>query len=165
MRCSFSRQCPVITSRDYPQRKAFQLLAETKARFEAEFANDFNFAKPSGLSKKAQKLFSEIAHKYDAAAKADKVAHVALQVEQVKGVMQNNINAALKNQENLNSLMESTANMKTEASTFQRSTVRAKNRFWWQNVKLMIAISVLVLVLVLLITIPLVSHHTAKEST
>jgi predicted membrane-bound mannosyltransferase len=74
----------------------------------------------------------------------------------VKGVMQNNINAVLKNQDNLETLLESSSNMRDDAATFQRSAVRAKNKFWWQNIRLMIAVGVLLIVLVAVIVVPIV---------
>ncbi len=48
------------------------------------------------LSRRARALFADVAAKYQNLAAVDKVANVALQVEEVKGVMQNNINAVLK---------------------------------------------------------------------
>lgn len=145
-----------MTAPDYPQRNAFKLLATLRNEFEAEFATDFNSTRANGLTKKAKPLLKRVLGQYDNGAAQDKVSSVALQVEEVKGVMQDNINAVLKNQENLDTLLESSNVMRDDASTFKRSAVAAKKRFWWQNVRLMIAIVVLLIVLVLVVALPLV---------
>jgi Synaptobrevin len=147
----------VITAKDFPQRNAFKLLEEVRIEFEKEYADEFNSSKAFGLNKKARPLLKNIASKYDGTAANTKLQAVALQVDEVKGTMQSNINAVLKNQENLDTLLESSSTMRTDASAFQKSAVKVKDRLWWQNVRLMIAIIVLLIVLVLIIVIPIVS--------
>lgn len=86
----------VITSQNYPQRTAFKLLSEARAEFEKEFKTELAQAKNSGLSKIAKPFLKRIMDRFEDVARADKITNVSLQVEQVKGVMQNNIQAALK---------------------------------------------------------------------
>lgn len=144
-----------VTAAEYPQRLAFKMLSDVRARFEAGFGNEFNSARAGGLTKKTRAMFAELAARYEDAGGDDKLASVAMQVEEVKGAMQNNISAVLKNQDNLETLLESSSNMRTDASAFQRSAVSAKNRFWWQNTKLMLAICVGLVVLVAAIAGPI----------
>jgi hypothetical protein len=147
----------VITSKEFAQRSAFKLLEEIRDEFEKEFADAFNSSKSFGLNKKTRALFKTITSKYEGTAPGSKMQNVALQVDEVKGAMQNNINAVLKNQENLETLLESSSTMRTDASAFQKSAVKVKDRLWWQNMRLMIAIVVLLIVLVLIIVIPIVT--------
>ena len=86
----------VITSTSYPQRTAFQMLYEVQTKFENEFGSRFSLAKEGELNKPAKSLLQECVNKYEHIEKVDRVAHVALQVDEVKGAMQNNINAVLK---------------------------------------------------------------------
>jgi Synaptobrevin/Regulated-SNARE-like domain len=151
----------VITSKEYPQRNAFKLLGELRNQFEEEFSDEFNSARASGLNKKTKAMFKALADKYENAGGTDRIANVTLQVEEVKGVMQKNINAVLKNRDNLETLLESSSNMRNDASTFQRSAVRVKNKLWWQNVRLMIAIVVLLVALAAVIVVPLVAKKSA----
>jgi hypothetical protein len=146
-----------VTAKEYPQRLAFKLLSELRGEFEAAYGDEFNSARAGGLTKKTRAMFGAIAAKYEDAGGKDKITSVSMQVDEVKGAMQNNINAVLKNQENLETLLESSSNMRTDASAFQRSAVQAKNRFWWQNIRLMIAIAVLLGVLVIVIVVPIVA--------
>lgn len=72
------------------------MLNELQTRFEDSFGRDLGSAGDLALSRRARSLFAEVATKYQDSAAVDKVSNVALQVEEVKGVMQNNINAVLK---------------------------------------------------------------------
>lgn len=144
-----------ITAKEYPQRLAFKMLGDIRTSFEKIHGDSFNKAKAHGLDKKSKVMFGEIATKYENAAKNDKLASVGLQVEQVKGAMQNNINAALKNQDNLESLLESSGNMRNDANSFQRSAMQAKNRFWYQNMRLMGGIVVALILLGVVIGVPI----------
>lgn len=152
-----------ITAKEYPQRLAFKLLSELRTEFEESLGNEFNSAKASGLNKKTKQMFSDLAGKYENGGGNDKIQSVSLQVEEVKGAMQANINHVLKNHENLETLLASSSNMRDDANSFQRTAVQAKNRFWWQNVKLMIAIGVALGILVIVIAVPIISKGSSSK--
>lgn len=86
----------VVTKMDYPQRTAFRMLSELARRFEDSFGAEFATARELSLSRTAGPLLSDLAKRYQDVATVDKVASVSVQVDAVKGVMQNNINAVLK---------------------------------------------------------------------
>lgn len=81
---------------DYPQRAAFRMLDELQRRFEDVFGAELATASALALSKPASALLADLARRHSDIATVDKVAAVAVQVDQVKGVMQSNINAVLK---------------------------------------------------------------------
>lgn len=138
-----------ICARDYSQRTAFRLLGELRAEFDARYSkDDIADAKYGGLSRSCRDTMKTVVAKYERLESVDKVAAVSVQVEEVKGVMQNNIESVLRNQENIETLLDQTDTMKNEATGFQRSANRAKDKMWWKNVKLQIVIIILVLVLV-----------------
>lgn len=86
----------MVTAADYPQRTAFRLLADVRAQFDKSYSRQISHAKTSELSKTARPLFAEFADKYQDPAQFDKIANVEQQVDQVKGMMRDNIEAALK---------------------------------------------------------------------
>lgn len=86
----------VITATNYPQRTAFKLLSEARAEFEEEFKTELAGGKNDGLAKVAKPFLKRMMGRYEDVAKEDKISSVALQVDQVKGLMQTNIQAALK---------------------------------------------------------------------
>lgn len=146
-----------ITAKEYPQRLAFKLLSELRTEFEETLGIEFNSARASGLNKKTRQMFGDLASKYENGGANDKIQNVSLQVEEVKGAMQTNINQVLKNHENLETLLATSSNMRDDASTFQRTAVQAKNKFWWQNVRLMVAIAVALGILVIVIAVPIIT--------
>ncbi|CDF38102.1 VAMP7b [Chondrus crispus] len=154
----------VITATNYPQRTAFKLLSEARAEFEQEFKTELAGGKNDGVAKVAKPFLKRMMDRYEDVAREDKISSVALQVDQVKGLMQTNIQAALKNQENLETLLDSSDTMRNEASTFNRSTKDAKERMRWKSLKMNIFIFVLVLTLALLVLIPLFMKKREGET-
>lgn len=146
----------VVAAREYPQRSAFKLLAEVRREFEATFADEVATARSGGLSRPARTLLKGLVDRYDEAAGGDRVAAVNLQVEEVQGVMAANIQSVLRNQDNLETLLDKSDAMRTEAATFQRSAGAVQKQLWWQNTRLMIIIGVLLVILLLVIILPIV---------
>lgn len=138
----------VVCSREYQQRTAFKFLGEVRREFDARFGNDVQDARQSSLTRSSRELFRTLCDKYNSVENVDKVASVSMQVEEVKDVMQNNIQSVLRNQENIETLLDQTDTMKNEATGFHRSANRAKDKMWWKNVKLQIVIVILILLLV-----------------
>lgn len=138
----------VVCAREYQQRTAFKFLGEVRRDFYASFENEIQTARHSSLSRPAKDLLRRLCEKYNSVQNVDKVAAVTLQVDEVKGVMQNNIQSVLRNQENIETLLDQTDTMKNEATGFQRSANRAKGKMWWKNVKLQIVIVILVIILI-----------------
>lgn len=94
--CSFMLRDAVITATNYPQRTAFKLLSEARAEFEQEFKTELAGGKNDGVAKVAKPFLKRMMDRYEDVAREDKISSVALQVDQVKGLMQTNIQAALK---------------------------------------------------------------------
>lgn len=143
----------VVCSKEYPQRAAFKFLGEVKREFEAEFGSRIPTARHSALSRASKPLLAELISQYNRVENVDKAAAVSLQVEEVKGAMQNNIQAALRNQENLETLLDKSDAMRNEATTFQRTAVQVKKKYWWQNVKLQIIIALIIIAIIILVIV------------
>ena len=143
----------VVCAREYQQRNAFKFLAEVRREFDDQFGDSVQTARHSSLSRPARELFRNLCERYNSAQNIDKVSAVNLQVEEVKGVMQNNIQSVLRNQENIETLLDQSDTMKNEATGFQRSANRAKDKMWWKNVKLQIVIVVLIIIIILAVII------------
>lgn len=81
-----------------------------------------------------------------------------MQVEGVKSQMNENIQSVLRNQENVETLLSQTDDMRTEANTFNRTAGAVKKKMWYQNLKLQAIIIVLIIILLLVIIVPLVTR-------
>lgn len=155
----------VVCEPDYAQRTAFKLLSELRSSFSAKFADDVPAARHSSLSRPARDTLRALCDKYNNVAGVDKVAAISVQVDAVKNTMQDNINSVLRNTENIETLLDQTHAMKNEASGFQRTAGRVKQKMWWQNFKMQLLIAILVVILILVIVVPLVAKNRKKSTT
>lgn len=78
----------------------------------------------------------------------DKVSQVMREVDQVKGVMSDNINQAMNNLESTEVLNEKASEMKAQSNMFNKQAKTAKNQMWWKNMKLNIIIAAVVLLII-----------------
>merc|ERR1711942_357958 len=58
------------------------------------------------------------------------------QVNEVVGVMRNNIDKVLERDSKLNDLDYRASNLEASSSMFQQSSRRLKKKYWWQNLKM-----------------------------
>lgn len=146
----------VVCSKEYQQRMAFKFLGDVRREFETEFGDDVAAARHSSLSKPARNLLRNLCTQYNSPAGVDKVASVSLQVEAVKGQMNENIQSVLRNTEHVETLVTQSDGMRNEAGHLGRSAGAVKNKMWYQNLKMQVIIVVLLIVLICVIVLPLV---------
>merc|ERR1711970_1538840 len=60
------------------------------------------------------------------------------QVNEVVGVMRNNIDKVLERDAKLNDLDYRASNLEASSSMFQQSSKRLRKKYWWQNLKMKI---------------------------
>lgn len=153
----------VVCSREYQQRLAFKFLGEVRREFESKFGDEVQTAREGSLSRPAKSTLKDICASHNSPGSGDKVQSVALQVEEVKGQMHNNIQSVLRNTDNVETLVNQSDTMMNEANTFNRGAVAARNNMWWQNKKMMVLILIGVLILFGVIAIPIV-RGKSKET-
>ena len=81
------------------------------------------------------------------------VADVQKQVDEVTGVMRENIDVALQNQTKAEDLVDKTEQLSSDADQFKKQSKSLKKRMWWQDKKLLLIIIGMVVVILLLIII------------
>lgn len=128
----------VVTPEAYKQSHAFSFLRELSGTFEKMHAATFPTANAHSLTRSSYKLFIQLVSKYQYPDELDKVAAVSEQVEQVKGIMQDNINNVMTNNENLEDLVQNTENMGREASEFQRGAQAVRRQMSWRNKRVLV---------------------------
>lgn len=75
---------------------------------------------------------------------ADSFGKVKGQIEDVKGVMVENIEKVLQRGEKIELLVDKTEALNQSAKKFQKASKSLKTAMWWKNVKMWILISVIV---------------------
>ena len=145
----------VFVSPSYPERVAKQIV-DKHARAVESMASDgtFNTHTPD-QSNAAKKGYAAVCKTLAADFEGgDKVAAVMREVDQVKGVMSENINSAMSNLSSAEELQSATEDMKAQSSMFNKQAKTAKKQMWLKNMKLNVIIGMIVLLVFCYATSP-----------
>ncbi|XP_072410037.1 vesicle-associated membrane protein 8 isoform X3 [Chiloscyllium punctatum] len=81
----------------------------------------------------------------------EKLANLQGQVNDVKGIMSQNIEKVLERGEKLDDLIIKTDDLQASADTFQKTSTKIARKMWWKNTKMIIIIVVIVVIIIILI--------------
>lgn len=81
------------------------------------------------------------------------------QVEEVKGILTQNIEKVMERGDRLDDLMDKTYELEEQSIRFQKTSRKVRTRFWWKNLKMKI-IMVCVAVIVVLVLILIILFST-----
>lgn len=149
-----------VTPSGIDKTKPFNFLTEIKKRFTSgpligramvagpgDLDRDFNFV----LSQQ-MKNFSKPGN--------STMSRLQSQVEEVKGVMTQNIEKVIERGDRLDDLMDKTEELEASAANFQRTSRKISKRYWWRNKKMtIIIVCVSIVVVVVIVLIILFSTH------
>ncbi|RVE73936.1 hypothetical protein OJAV_G00036220 [Oryzias javanicus] len=89
----------------------------------------------------------------------NKIKHVQLQVDEVIGVMQENISKVIERGERLDDLQDKSESLSDNASAFSSRAKQLHRRMWWRDMKMKIIIALVVIALLLIIIIPVILRY------
>jgi len=81
----------------------------------------------------------------------NKLAKVKAQVNEVKGVMMENIEKVLDRGEKIELLVDKTENLRYQADNFQKQGKQLRRRLWMQNMKVKLVVLGIIILLILII--------------
>jgi len=81
----------------------------------------------------------------------DKISAIHAELDDVKNIMQENIEKVVKRGENLQDLELTTQQLEAESGSFRVRATQLKNSIWWGNIRMKIIIGVVILVVIGLI--------------
>eukprot|EP00055_Hartaetosiga_balthica_P014572 m.80635 g.80635 ORF g.80635 m.80635 type:complete len:96 (-) comp8626_c0_seq1:228-515(-) len=87
-----------------------------------------------------------------------KLAEAQQQVDEVVGIMRENMDRVLERDAKLSDLEDRSDELKDGATRFQSSSKKLKKRMWWQNCKWTLALILVILVIIIIIVV----HFTKK---
>mmetsp|Transcript_37859 Transcript_37859/g.72546 ORF Transcript_37859/g.72546 Transcript_37859/m.72546 type:complete len:236 (+) Transcript_37859:276-983(+) len=147
----------VVTSATYPRRAAFDLLKDLHEKTSQHVPTEAVAActKHEELSRTCHAWLKEICKKYNDLGSVDKITSVSIQVDEVKTVMEGNINRILDNAEALNSVEDKAEGLRNNAMQFQRQSEDLRRILWWRNFKMKCIVGLLVACIVGYIVIPI----------
>uniref|UniRef100_A0A7S0X8N0 V-SNARE coiled-coil homology domain-containing protein n=1 Tax=Mantoniella antarctica TaxID=81844 RepID=A0A7S0X8N0_9CHLO len=153
----------VITSPDYPRRSAFQLLEEIRAKVDGSITPE-EVTRATKAGEHAKHAFlREACLRFEDVAEVDKITAVGAQVDEVKAVMEGNINKMLDNAETVNAVEDKSELLRAGAQQFQKRSDHVRRMMWWRLFKIKLIFGTLVLVVLGYILIPIIIEQTAKD--
>jgi hypothetical protein len=132
------------------------MLTELYPPYSEQFSLQFEAATINALSKQSKPTLSQFCKKYDDSAKVDKASSLNAKVELVKGTMQDNIAAMLRNTEQAESLAERSNQLNEQATVFQKKSKDLRKQMRCKNIKMTIILVSLVVGILVIVLVPLI---------
>mmetsp|Transcript_10320 Transcript_10320/g.26846 ORF Transcript_10320/g.26846 Transcript_10320/m.26846 type:complete len:131 (-) Transcript_10320:342-734(-) len=98
------------------------------------------------------------------AGEINRVQEVQLQVEEVQGVMRENVSQMLSNYEKAEVLEDKAASLTEESKKFYKRSNQVKKNMCMKNAKMNALIAFIVVVILLVIIVPVVVHATSTAA-
>ncbi|XP_035668868.1 vesicle-associated membrane protein 7-like [Branchiostoma floridae] len=139
----------------FDSKRPFAFLQDIKQRFTSgSLASRAITASSFELNRDFQPILAEKMEQFSKpGAGGDQLSMLQSQVDEVKGVMSQNIEKVLARGDRLDNLMEKTDELEASADTFKKTARRVKKKYFWKNAKMMIILSVVVLVVLIILTL------------
>lgn len=130
----------------------FAFLERTKDAFVEKYAERGRNAAENSLTQAfgpAIKRQMDFCHEHPE--EVSKMANVQKKVDEVKGIMMQNVEQVLVRGERLDVLVDRTDDLRDQAQRFQRQGTQLRKRMWWANTRMKVIVVGLVLLLILVI--------------
>ncbi|CAG5131389.1 unnamed protein product [Candidula unifasciata] len=151
------------TENGISKQQPYGFLNEIKRRFQSgALANRADTAGHGELDRDFDFVLTQQMQKFSqpGSGSSGAVAAVQAQVDEVKGVMSQNIERVLQRGDKLEDLMDKTEELEAGAATFQRTARKIQKRYWWRNKKMtLILVCVGLIAIIIIVLIILFSTH------
>ena len=144
----------VVSPSNFGRRIPFGYLVEIKKQFLARYnpeITDFASLPPYGAADFNSNLKQlMISYGTTQSGKQDAISNVQADIDNVKGIMTENIERVLERGERIDLLVDKTDRLGVGAHDFRVRSRGLKRQMWWKNMKLMVLLAVVVVFLVYL---------------
>ncbi|EFJ40035.1 hypothetical protein VOLCADRAFT_78158 [Volvox carteri f. nagariensis] len=142
----------VVADEAYGRAIPSAFLDKMASEFNIKYADKAQGAKEGALNSSFGKQLKQMMeHATQFPEEYSKVASVQKKVDEVKGIMTENIEKVLARGEKLELLTDKTENLMNEADRFQRQGRTLRRRMWLQNCKMKIVVAFAVILLAVII--------------
>jgi len=147
----------VLTPSAYQKSVAVKLTASLKEKIDERIPEEAVEAAetPGLLNSVLLPVMEKECMIYDDPSASDKMAEVVQKVEEVKIVIEGNINRILEHTEDLGGVESKGDLLVAGAGTFQKSSEEIRKRIYWRNVRIKVILGVVVTVIVMYIAVPI----------
>jgi vesicle-associated membrane protein 7 len=133
------------------RRIPFLFLDDVRAKFQAAYGERATTAIAFAMNQEFARVLQDRMDYFNDNPEADSLAKVKGQIEDVKGVMVDNIEKVLARGEKIELLVDKTEQLNQSAKKFQRASKSLKSAMWWKNVKMWGLIFVITVIIIWLI--------------
>lgn len=137
-------------------RLPFLFLVELSKRFcMTTLASRTYNAEEHEFDREFKTVLGDTLEAFNSGQSGDKVDQLQNQVNDVKGIMQENITKALERGARLDDLVDQTENLESQSVAFRSQTGRVRRKMWLQNMKMWAICGGILLVIVVIIVLKL----------
>lgn len=138
--------CMTRSSEQAKKRTIFAFLDDIKRLFNEKYTDKVMSIGPGDSYTQFAPTLQDRMTYYSQDPALDKVSQVQGQIQDVKGIMVENVDNILARGEKLSLLVEKTEEMSQEAYTFKKSSTELKNKMWLKNLKMTLMIATPVII-------------------
>jgi len=154
---------------DVGKRQPYAFLNEIKRQFlSGSLAHRAQFAEEGELNRDFEQVLANNMERFSADGGGDQISTLQSQVEEVKGVMTQNIERVLERGQRLEDLMDKTTDLEANAATFKKTSGRVQRKMWWRNTRwtiILVVVSIIVVGIIILIILFSTGVLPVKSST
>merc|ERR1711998_255131 len=127
-------------SPDMKKRTPFAFLEDVKKQFHKQYGANLTTVTPNDVYEAFAPVLAEKMSFYTKEGSDAQVGQVKEQIEEVKGIMVENVDKILERGEKLSLLVDKTEDLSTESYTFKKNAETVKRKMWWKNMKMTLLI-------------------------
>jgi hypothetical protein len=124
----------------------WQMVEEFMQAIMSQHAETLMSVTPESLTRGSRKMMKDLMLKYDSPSGMvpDKTSEVRQKVEEVQGIMQDNVKKMLDQQTNVESLEEKSDGMSKQANQFLKQSVDLRRHMQWKALKMKILLGIVI---------------------
>jgi len=139
------------TESDDGKKPAYAFLTEIQRDFaNGNLQSRAHFATEGELNGEFSGTMQQLMEQYSRRGN-DNMAMLQSQVDEVRGVMTQNIEKVLQRGENLEDLMDKTTDLEIHSMAFKKTARQVHRKMWWKNTKMMCILGIVVVTVIAII--------------
>ncbi|KAJ4458311.1 putative Vesicle-associated membrane protein 7B [Paratrimastix pyriformis] len=134
----------------FERRIAFGFLEAIRQRFISAYGDQAKTALAYAMKDFSTELSKQMEY-FSNNPNADQIRKVRSEIDEVRNVMESNIDKILERQEKIELLVDKTDNLNRSAHQFRKRSTNLKRSMWWKNCKLWIILVLVAIVVIYMI--------------
>jgi len=149
--CSDAITYMCMTEQSFSRTLAFAFLEDIRKRFVSAYSSRGKTALAMAMNAEFSHVLQRQMEFFSNNPNADKLTQANKQVDEVKELMQNNIEEVIQRGEKIDLLVDKTEGLQENSHAFRHQATSLKRALWWKDFKLSLIIAACVIAAVLLI--------------